>query len=41
MIGLLRGPVVLRTGECEVIVDVAGVGYRVSVTPSAAGGFYK
>ena len=36
MIGLLRGPVVLRTGECEVIVDVAGVGYRVSVTPSAA-----
>ena len=36
MIGLLRGPVVLRTGECEVIVDVAGVGYRVAVTPSAA-----
>ena len=36
MIGLLRGPVVLRTGECEVIVDVAGVGYRVTVTPSAA-----
>ena len=36
MIGLLRGPVVLRTGECEVIVDVAGVGYRVSGTPSAA-----
>lgn len=36
MIGLLRGPVVLRTGECEVIVDVAGVGYRVSVTPAAA-----
>jgi Holliday junction DNA helicase RuvA len=36
VIGLLRGPVVLRTGECEVIVDVAGVGYRVSVTPSAA-----
>jgi len=28
--------VVLRTGECEVIVDVAGVGYRVTVTPSAA-----
>jgi Holliday junction DNA helicase RuvA len=28
--------VVLRTSECEVIVDVAGVGYRVSVTPSAA-----
>ena len=36
MIGLLRGPVVLWTGECEVIVDVAGVGYRVTVTPSAA-----
>ncbi len=36
MIGLLRGPVVLRTAECEVIVDVAGVGYRVSVTPSTA-----
>ncbi len=36
MIGLLRGPVVLRTGECEVIVDVTGVGYRVMVTPSAA-----
>lgn len=36
MIGLLRGPVVLRTGECEVIVDVAGVGYRVAVTPAAA-----
>ena len=36
MIGLLRGPVVLRTGECEVIVDVAGVGYRVTVTPAAA-----
>ncbi len=36
MIGLLRGTVVLRTGECEVIVDVAGVGYRVSVTPATA-----
>ena len=24
MIGLLRGPVVLRTGEGEVILDVAG-----------------
>lgn len=36
MIGLLRGPVVLRTAECEVIVDVAGVGYRVTVTPSTA-----
>ncbi len=36
MIGLLRGRVVLRTGECEVIVDVAGVGYRVTVTPATA-----
>jgi Holliday junction DNA helicase RuvA len=36
LIGLLRGPVVLRTGECEVIVDVAGVGYRVTVTPATA-----
>jgi Holliday junction DNA helicase RuvA len=36
VIGLLRGPVVLRTAECEVIVDVAGVGYRVNVTPSTA-----
>ncbi len=36
MIGLLRGTVVLRTGECEVIVDVAGVGYRVTVTPATA-----
>jgi Holliday junction DNA helicase RuvA len=34
VIGLLRGPVVLRTGEGEVIVDVAGVGYRVAVTPA-------
>jgi Holliday junction DNA helicase RuvA len=36
VIGLLRGAVVLRTAECEVIVDVAGVGYRVTVTPSTA-----
>ncbi len=36
MIGLLRGPVKLRTGEGEVIVDVAGVGYRVTVTPGTA-----
>jgi holliday junction DNA helicase RuvA len=36
VIGLLRGPVVLRTAECEVIIDVAGVGYRVAVTPSTA-----
>jgi holliday junction DNA helicase RuvA len=36
VIGLLRGPVVLRTGDGEVIVDVAGVGYRVTVTPATA-----
>ncbi len=36
MIGLLRGPAVLRTAECEVIVDVGGVGYRVTVTPATA-----
>ncbi|HVA08242.1 MAG TPA: Holliday junction branch migration protein RuvA [Acidimicrobiales bacterium] len=36
MIGFLRGRVVLRSGEGEVIVDVAGVGYRVTVTPSTA-----
>jgi holliday junction DNA helicase RuvA len=36
VIGLLRGPAVLRTGEGEVIVDVAGVGYRVTVTPATA-----
>jgi len=36
VIGLLRGRVVLRTGESEVIVDVGGVGYRVTVTPATA-----
>ena len=36
MIGLLRGAVVLRTGEGEVILDVGGVGYRVAVTPATA-----
>ena len=36
MIGLLRGSAVLRTGESEVIVDVSGVGYRVTVTPATA-----
>ncbi len=38
MIGLLRGTAVLRSAEGEVIVDVAGVGYRVTVTPSTAAG---
>jgi holliday junction DNA helicase RuvA len=36
VIGMLRGTVVLRATEGEVIVDVAGVGYRVAVTPSTA-----
>jgi len=36
VIGLLRGSAVLRTGESEVIVDVGGVGYRVTVTPTTA-----
>jgi Holliday junction DNA helicase RuvA len=36
VIGLLRGPVVLRSAEGEVIVDVSGVGYRVAVTPASA-----
>ena len=36
MIGLLRGPVVLRTAESELIVDVGGVGYRVTVMPATA-----
>jgi Holliday junction DNA helicase RuvA len=36
VIGLLRGSVVLRSAEGEVIVDVAGVGYRVLVTPATA-----
>ncbi len=36
MIGLLRGTAVLRASDGEVIVDVGGVGYRVSVTPATA-----
>jgi Holliday junction DNA helicase RuvA len=36
VIGLLRGSVVLRSAEGEVIVDVAGVGYRITVTPATA-----
>ena len=36
MIGQLRGRVVQRSAEGEVIIDVAGVGYRVTVTPSTA-----
>jgi holliday junction DNA helicase RuvA len=38
VIGLLRGPVVLRAAEGEVIMDVGGVGYRVTVTPATAAG---
>ena len=34
MIGWLRGDLVARTTEGEVIVDVAGVGYRVTVAPA-------
>jgi Holliday junction DNA helicase RuvA len=36
VIGLLRGNVVLRSAEGEVIIDVNGVGYRVAVTPATA-----
>jgi holliday junction DNA helicase RuvA len=36
VIGLLRGTMAVRTGESEVIVDVAGVGYRVTVMPATA-----
>jgi Holliday junction DNA helicase RuvA len=36
VIGLLRGNIVVRSGDGEVIIDVAGVGYRVSVTPATA-----
>jgi holliday junction DNA helicase RuvA len=36
VIGLLRGAVVVRSGEGEVIVDVGGVGYRVAVMPATA-----
>jgi holliday junction DNA helicase RuvA len=34
MIGLLRGTVAARTAESELLLDVHGVGYRVSVTTS-------
>ena len=36
MIGLLRGNVVMRSSDGEVIIDVSGVGYRVAVTPATA-----
>jgi Holliday junction DNA helicase RuvA len=34
MIGSLRGTLLERWGDGEVLVDVAGVGYRVTVTPT-------
>jgi Holliday junction DNA helicase RuvA len=34
VIGSLRGTVVDRSGDGEVIVEVAGVGYRLAVTPA-------
>jgi Holliday junction DNA helicase RuvA len=36
VIGFLRGTVVLRSGEGDVVLDVSGVGYRVTVTPATA-----
>jgi Holliday junction DNA helicase RuvA len=36
VIGLLRGSAVLRAADGEVIIDVSGVGYRVTVTPATA-----
>jgi Holliday junction DNA helicase RuvA len=36
MIGRLRGMLVHRTPRGEVVVDVAGVGYRISVSPATA-----
>jgi Holliday junction DNA helicase RuvA len=36
VIGSLRGVVVARSGEAELVVEVGGVGYRVSVTPATA-----
>jgi holliday junction DNA helicase RuvA len=37
MIGSLRGTLLERSPEGEVLVEVAGVGYRVSVTPRTLG----
>ena len=37
MIGLLRGTLALRDGD-EVIVEIAGIGYRVTVSPDTAVG---
>ncbi|MGH9093035.1 MAG: Holliday junction branch migration protein RuvA [Acidimicrobiales bacterium] len=38
MIGSLRGALVARTAEAELVVDVGGVGYRVAVTTATAAG---
>lgn len=35
LIGSIRGELVGRTFESEVVVDVGGVGYRLTITPSA------
>ncbi|WP_334143118.1 Holliday junction branch migration protein RuvA, partial [Rhabdothermincola sp.] len=34
MIGSLRGTLVERAGDGELLIEVAGVGYRVTVTPT-------
>jgi len=36
VIGMLRGTLATRSGDGEVVVDVGGVGYRVTVTAPAA-----
>lgn len=38
MIGSLRGTLLARTAEAELVVEVGGVGYRVSVTTATAAG---
>lgn len=38
MIGSLRGALLARSADAELLVEVAGVGYRVQATPSAATG---
>ena len=36
MIGSLRGQLLDRTSESELLIEVGGLGYRVQVTPSTA-----
>ncbi len=36
MIGRLRGMLVARSARGEVVFDVAGVGYRITVSPGTA-----